>query len=348
MDFRTRSTRRRARRTAVALVALGMGVATLSVVGAPGAVAAPKRADLQVSKVGKPPASVRYGDSFGLGAVVANRGRAAAKRSQLRVHLSRDTSVGRGDVVGATVPVKRIPARRSKTVSGRVRVPADARGTYWVIACADATRKVRESRERNNCRVAGKITVDAAIKAELSGTLTFVDEGQEDNGSGRTENWRRTATARIRIAVAGDPSARPTFTSTGSTYTRTGRRHVRDVDPSCLTETIRTETGEGSLSSYPSEIYGHFTRTDLSGVRVGLHIPATWTETTTRTPQREDGCVEFGGTTMGRGIVIHSVELKEVATTASAITYRVVGWTEEMGMKSEWEKLTGQLVLRLR
>ena len=83
-------------------------------------------------------------------------------------------------------------------------------------------------------------------------------------------------------------------------------------------------------------------------MQVGLQIPAVWTETTTRTPQRENGCIQYGTTTMGKDIVAHSVELKEVSMTASAITYEVVGWTADMGMDSDWEELTGQLVLRLK
>lgn len=343
-------TRSRAGRTAIALAAIAMMAAPMTAVSSTSAVAAPKKkADLQVAKLGAPPAKVKYGSSFGLGAVVANRGQAPAGVSQLRVFLSRDKTAGAGDVVGAMIRVKKIPAGRSKTVSGRVQVPADARGSYWVIACADAGRKVREAKETNNCRVsAAPLEIDASIAARLTGALTFVDEGATDDGAGRTETWRRTSRVVVDVDVSGDPATRTEFADAGSTYEHAGLRTIRWQDADCISQTVRSEESAGDMSDYQAEITGHFRKTDMSGVSLGLHVPAVWTKTDTREPARPDGCDTYGTTTTGKQITVHSVDLKEVSATGSAITYEVEAWTAEMGMDSEWEQLTGQLVLTLR
>ena len=339
-----------ARRTALALAGAGL-IATAAVTAVPATAAPekPRRADLQVAKLGAPPAKVKYGSSFGIGAVVGNSGRAAAAASSLRVLLSRDKSADPGDIVGATVRVKKVPARKSATVNTRVQVPADARGRYWVIACADAARKVRESSETNNCQVAKTpLEIDTSIAARLTGTLDFVDAGATDDGAGRTETWRRTSRVVVDIDVSGDPATRTEFGDAGSTYDQTGLRTLRDWTPNCLVETVRSEEGEGSMSDYQAEISGHFRKVDLSGVSLGLHVPAVWTNTQTRTPVGPDGCDQYGTTTMGKAITVHSIDFKQVSSTGSSISYEVESWTGEMGMDSDWEQLTGQLVLTLR
>ncbi|WP_194846709.1 hypothetical protein, partial [Mumia zhuanghuii] len=83
------------------------------------------------------------------------------------------------------------------TVKARsVRVAAATRpGTYWLLACADAKKKVRESHERNNCRVAKKrVTVTKRMPA--GPRLPWENDGpgqmrQIDVDAKITISWKR-------------------------------------------------------------------------------------------------------------------------------------------------------------
>jgi hypothetical protein len=117
----------------------------------------PSGPDLVVKSLSSPPSAAGAGDTFRAVAVVGNRGRSSARASVQRFYLSRDRRVGRGDVVIGTARVRRLgPGARARR---RVRlfVPAAVQpGMHRLAACADTTKKVRERRERNNCRFAGK------------------------------------------------------------------------------------------------------------------------------------------------------------------------------------------------
>lgn len=342
-----------ARRTAALAAATVLGASLMTVGTGPGAAAAGKRADLVVASVGKPPATVKHGSSFNLGATVANKGRGAAKPSSLRFYLSRDRARSADDITGGTVAVKKVKPRKKKTVSGKVNVPWEASGKYWVIACADATRKVKETKEGNNCRVSKtQVDVDADLHADLTGQLTFLDEGQRsDPTTGRVETWRRTASASISIAIDGAPGD-PTFASTGSTYERAGSLTAHEESDSCVQDRERKEAGGGTLKyagdRFNDDINGRFTRTDLSGLRIGLFMRAGWTDTTTQTGRGEHPCDSFTKTTQGIGLDVSDIELTEVSVTAQAITYRVVGWVAEQNTTSDWDKVEGTLTLTLR
>jgi RHS repeat-associated protein len=118
--------------------------------GMASAAVAKPRPDLVVRAVSAPPASVQAGKGFEVTAMVANRGRRPAARSQLRFAL-----VGGGNWALATRGMRAL--RPGKRARGRVAVtvPASlAPGVYRLSACADAARRVRERSERNNCRTA--------------------------------------------------------------------------------------------------------------------------------------------------------------------------------------------------
>jgi hypothetical protein len=88
-----------------------------------------------------------------------------------RFYLSRDPALSRRDVhlEGAW---RLRSLRRNQTARGAaaVRVPATtAPGGYFLIACADAGRKVRERSERNNCRSSSRRTVVVSGVARPSG-----------------------------------------------------------------------------------------------------------------------------------------------------------------------------------
>ena len=114
------------------------------------------RPDLQVRAVSTPSFQEAPGSRLTGSATVRNAGDRIAPPTRLGFYLSRDRRKGRGDF--RLRPRPRVRARRPRTRQRLLRtltvprgVPA---GSYALIACADDTRRVRERRERNNCRSA--------------------------------------------------------------------------------------------------------------------------------------------------------------------------------------------------
>ena len=120
-------------------------------IGAP-AEAAKQRPDLSVSKV-QVRGPLELGGALRVSVTVRNRGRARAKGSQTSFVLSRDKRSGRGDPALSRSRTKAVKARKVTKRTVTLRVPALLPAGAWrVVACADARRKVKESKERNNCR----------------------------------------------------------------------------------------------------------------------------------------------------------------------------------------------------
>src|SRR5918998_310952 len=99
----------------------------------------------------------------------ARRPRRAARRSALRLLLSRDARRSRRDATLPALDAKALrfgrlqPRRSTPKRRVTVRVPASTpAATYYVLACADGATRVRERRERNNCRALGRLVVVAA------------------------------------------------------------------------------------------------------------------------------------------------------------------------------------------
>lgn len=140
------------------VLGLGLGL-VMAMLGAGSASAAPKkRPDLVVSSVSVSPGKVVAGGVLKVGDTTRNKGRKKAKRSVTRYALSANKRWDKKDVVLGSRAVKVLKPGKKHTVTARsVRVAAATRpGTYWLLACADAKKKVKESHERNNCRVAKK------------------------------------------------------------------------------------------------------------------------------------------------------------------------------------------------
>lgn len=145
------------------------GVLSLAVVAAlavaPAALAKGKP-DLSVRSISKPPASVERTAGFDVTSTVRNAA-GSAKASKTSFYLSRSTRKARGAILlKPDQVVPKLKARASAVSTTTLVVPgAVPVGTYHVIACADATRKVREHSENNNCKAArGKLKVTAAQK----------------------------------------------------------------------------------------------------------------------------------------------------------------------------------------
>jgi len=117
--------------------------------------------DLVVSTISNPPVNVARGARFSVTDTTLNKG-AVAVASDTRYYLSRDTAWDAADVLlTGTRAVPSLALNASSTGSLNVTVPsATASGSYYLLACADDTKKVTESNETNNCSAsAGKVTV---------------------------------------------------------------------------------------------------------------------------------------------------------------------------------------------
>jgi CARDB/Protein of unknown function (DUF1565) len=108
------------------------------------------RADLVESRLGNPPARMAAGHSFTVTDLVTNRGATRARRTVTRYYLSS----GKRSLLAGT---RRVPAlKRHGHSRGHVRLSIRAgvpNGRYSILACADATHRVKERNEHNNCRV---------------------------------------------------------------------------------------------------------------------------------------------------------------------------------------------------
>jgi hypothetical protein len=145
--------------TSVLIAAGGTAVAGLD---GPVAAAAKKKPDLKVTAPSGAPASVAPGAA--LTATVTVTSTAPVKRTTTTLTLSTDETVGPGDVILAQAATKLKKAGKSKRAKAKPKatltlsgtVPAGtAPGSYRLIACADATGKVKEKSEKNNCASTG-------------------------------------------------------------------------------------------------------------------------------------------------------------------------------------------------
>jgi PKD repeat protein len=138
--------------------ALAAGLAT-PVLDAATASALRKKADLTVTAV-KAPARAMPGARISVSATVRNGGRAKAGKSTTAWLLSRDQKLGRDVVLKPTRPTPALKPRKTWKGSATLTVPAaTAAGTYYVLACADQARRVKETQEGNNCRPSGRLTL---------------------------------------------------------------------------------------------------------------------------------------------------------------------------------------------
>jgi hypothetical protein len=141
-------------------------VALTTTVAAPAADAkahAKKRPDLVQVSVSDPPATVKTGGQFDVTDVVKNAGKKKAPKSVTTFCLN-----GKQTTTGCPWPVgsRNVGAlKRGKRSAATVHLtaPSDTNVVgedYWLVACGDSRRKIKESNEKNNCKLAGgKVTV---------------------------------------------------------------------------------------------------------------------------------------------------------------------------------------------
>lgn len=132
------------------------------------------RADLIVASMAVSRTSVVRGTTLKVTDRTRNVGKAKARSTTTRYLLSRDRVKGRDTALTSRAVVALRPGRTSLGAR-TIRIPTKtAVGRWYVLACADATARVRESREGNNCRASAAVTVKAptpppAPKPRLTG-----------------------------------------------------------------------------------------------------------------------------------------------------------------------------------
>ena len=138
-----------ARRRRRGLVVLGLVPVLLGA----GVAHAAERADLVEVSVSKPPGSVAAGMGFTAKDKVKNAGGRRAGRSATGYYLSKDRKRSKGDVRLGRRQVPRLKPGKASAGSRAVVVPAGlAFSRYYLIACADDKKAIREAKEGNNCR----------------------------------------------------------------------------------------------------------------------------------------------------------------------------------------------------
>jgi RHS repeat-associated protein len=147
-------------------LALAAFVAMLTVaiaVAAPGFAAAPRRPDLTVKALSAGTPSVAPGGKLAISAKIADSGPGKAGPSTLAAYLGKGRKHSRADVKLGTLATPALRAGKSAALKGKLAVPAaTAPGAYTLIACADATAKVKEKSEANDCRAGATVTVGSS------------------------------------------------------------------------------------------------------------------------------------------------------------------------------------------
>ena len=128
---------------------------------------AASRPDLSVTSLSAP-GSAAAGSRITVADTTRNRRATPAGRSTTRHYLSRDRRKSRGDVrLGKGHRVKRLRGRAFTRGFARPVIPVGtAARSYFLLACADDLRRVREANERNNCRA-------RALRVTVSGGSTM-------------------------------------------------------------------------------------------------------------------------------------------------------------------------------
>jgi hypothetical protein len=116
--------------------------------------------DLVVTSVVFTPAKVIRGNSITVTATIKNRGKSIAGESTTRYYLSLDAYKSKKDILltDSGSVVHALDAAESSPITTTVDIPANTRiGYYYIIACADDLKIVKEVKEGNNCRASGKM-----------------------------------------------------------------------------------------------------------------------------------------------------------------------------------------------
>lgn len=154
------------------LALTGTAVATLALVPSASAAARP---DLVVSELASPATTKVAGHAITVSTTVRNRGTARPEvASRVRYYLSSDRVRGDDRKLAGYLSTPRLAPGASRSAEATLTIPAATpSASYYVIACADGTSLVRESREGNNCRATSEQVEVVAAQSDL---MAFADD----------------------------------------------------------------------------------------------------------------------------------------------------------------------------
>lgn len=217
-----------------------------------------KRADLVVPAVSGPKAPVAPGSKMRVRDRTVNRGKRRTPGTQTRYYLSRDRKRGRGDRWLGSRRVRRVRPRQSNRGSKRVTVPRSAPpGAYYLLACADATRRVRERREGNNCQAGGaRVTVGAPAGGAFDlrhECQRYAPQGidvrecasQVEIAKAATAKYRDSEVARADGFVTDGHCEHSTAGTMGQHWNRVDRIAQQGVDPRTPEQLLYLPTAAG-------------------------------------------------------------------------------------------------------
>jgi hypothetical protein len=232
--------------------ALGLCAITLSI-GVAVAARAPARPDLTVRSVVPSVSTVLRGGSLTATDRTFNAGTRGAGVTLTTHYLSADRVRNRGDTPVGSRRLAALKPKKGKTGSAKLLIPPNTPARdYFLIACADDLRAMRERRERNNCRAtASRLTVtnppppnqppsasfDVAPQAPLTGEqVTFTSTSTDADGTIAATGWDFDGD--LDFDDATGPTANRTFASPGTVAVRL---RVTDDDGAAAT-TVRNLT----------------------------------------------------------------------------------------------------------
>jgi V8-like Glu-specific endopeptidase len=114
--------------------------------------------DLIMTALTFTPAKVIRGNSIAVTSITENRGNGIAGQSTIRYYLSANKKRDNKDILLTdSSSVQALNASASSFLTASITIPANKRtGSYYMIACADDTKQVSESNEKNNCKASKK------------------------------------------------------------------------------------------------------------------------------------------------------------------------------------------------
>jgi subtilase family serine protease len=134
---------------------------------------APDLPDLAAITVPNPPVNMKLGGSFPVTDTVQSTGTATAGASVSRYYLSLDPVKSSGDMrlTGSRSVPSLAPTAQSSGTATLTIPTMTVLGSYYLLACADDTQVVVESREDNNCKAsATTVRIEAPDLVETAGT----------------------------------------------------------------------------------------------------------------------------------------------------------------------------------
>jgi hypothetical protein len=163
--------------------------------------------DLVVTKVSKPPASELAGSKLTVVVQLSNKGTAKAGKSRLGLYLAKGKKHTKKDRRLKQAKLKPLKSGKKAKAKLKIVLPANTKaGTYRLIACADDGKKVRESKESDNCRATKKFAVKTAVPPPAApGAAAFsmtdgLDWGFVEDAAGQGPGAGKPVTVSLRAA----------------------------------------------------------------------------------------------------------------------------------------------------